>query len=37
MVDSPHHAYSQVRFTINEKGVENAEARAAVNNSESGW
>jgi DNA repair protein RadA len=37
MVDSPHHAYSQVRFTITEKGVENAEAKAAVNNSESGW
>src|ERR671938_570578 len=34
--DSPHHAYSQVKFTISEKGVENAEARAAVNNSESG-
>jgi DNA repair protein RadA len=38
MVDSPHHAYSQVRFTISEKGVENAEAKAAVNDgNESGW
>jgi DNA repair protein RadA len=37
MVDSPHHAYSQVRFMISEKGVENTEAKAAVNNSESGW
>jgi hypothetical protein len=27
MVDSPHHAYSQVRFTISEKGVENADPR----------
>jgi DNA repair protein RadA len=38
MVDSPHHAYSQVRFTISEKGVENAGAKAAVNTgNESGW
>jgi DNA repair protein RadA len=38
MVDSPHHAYSQVRFTISEKGVENAEAKAAaVEGNESGW
>ena len=37
MVDSPHHAYSQVKFAISEKGVENAEPKAAVNNSESGW
>jgi DNA repair protein RadA len=37
MVDSPHHAYSQVRFTISEKGVENAPLKPAVTNSESGW
>src|SRR5919198_1059781 len=38
MVDSPHHAYSQVKFTISEKGVENAEAKAAVEEgSETGW
>jgi DNA repair protein RadA len=38
MVDSPHHAYSQVRFTISEKGVENAGEKAAVNTgNESGW
>jgi DNA repair protein RadA len=39
MVDSPHHAYSQVRFTISEKGVENAEAKkmATLEGSESGW
>jgi DNA repair protein RadA len=37
MVDSPHHAYSQVRFKISEKGVENTEAKAAVNDNESAW
>jgi DNA repair protein RadA len=38
MVDSPHHAYSQVKFTISERGVENSEAKAPVNESnESGW
>jgi DNA repair protein RadA len=37
MVDSPHHAYDQVKFTISEKGVENAEPKAAVEGSESGW
>jgi hypothetical protein len=38
MVDSPHHAYSQVRFTISEKGVENAESKVAVNDgNEPGW
>jgi hypothetical protein len=41
MVDSPHHAYGQVRFTISEKGVEDAEVKkmAAVveEGSESGW
>jgi DNA repair protein RadA len=42
MVDSPHHAYDQVRFTISEKGVENTAAAderktMAVESSESGW
>jgi hypothetical protein len=38
MVDSPHHPYNQVRFTISEKGVENAESKTAVDNgNESGW
>jgi DNA repair protein RadA len=40
MVDSPHHAYDQVRFTISEKGVENAaslEEKKAVESIESGW
>jgi DNA repair protein RadA len=37
MVDSPHHAYSQVKFTISERGVENAEAKPTVESNESGW
>jgi DNA repair protein RadA len=38
MVDSPHHTYSQVKFTISERGVENAEAKSVVNDgNESGW
>jgi DNA repair protein RadA len=39
MVDSPHHAYDQVRFTISEKGVENAadQEKEALESSESGW
>jgi DNA repair protein RadA len=37
MVDSPHHAYSQVKFTISERGVENTEAKPSVESSESGW
>jgi DNA repair protein RadA len=37
MVDSPHHAYDQVRFTISEKGVENTAEEKPVESSESGW
>ena len=38
MVDSPHHAYSQVKFTISERGVENAEVKTPVDDgNESGW
>jgi hypothetical protein len=38
MVDSPHHAYSQMKFTISETGVENYEAKAPVNDgNESAW
>jgi DNA repair protein RadA len=41
MVDSPHHAYDQVRFTISERGVENAavsdEKKKAVESRDSGW
>ena len=42
MVDSPHHAYGQTRFTISEKGVQDTEENASKENSsnkysESGW
>jgi hypothetical protein len=42
MVDSPyHHAYDQVRFTISERGVENAAAdedkKKVAESSDSGW
>jgi DNA repair protein RadA len=38
MVDSPHHAYSHVKLTICEKGVENAGPKAAAaEGNESGW
>jgi hypothetical protein len=38
MVDSPHHAYGQVKFTINEREVENTVAKAPVNEgNESRW
>jgi DNA repair protein RadA len=41
MVDSPHHAYDQVKFTISEKGVEDAKekkmAATTLEGNESGW
>jgi DNA repair protein RadA len=46
MLDSPHHAYGQTRFTISEKGVqdieedeekERTENSASNKYSESGW
>jgi hypothetical protein len=40
MVDSSHHVYDQVRFTISERGVENSadeEKMMAVESSESEW
>ena len=41
MVDSPHHAYDQVKFTISEKGVEDAKekkmAATTVEGNELGW
>ena len=37
MVDSPHHAYDQVRFTISEIGVQDSEDKKAVASSECGW
>lgn len=38
MVDSTHHAYGQVKFTINEREVENTVAKALANEgNESRW
>jgi DNA repair protein RadA len=37
MVDSPHHAHDQVRFTISEIGVQDVEEKKTVASSESGW
>ena len=39
MVDSPHHAYDHVRFTISEVGIQDAEGKKAIEStsSESGW
>jgi DNA repair protein RadA len=41
MLDSPHHAYGQTRFTISEKGVQDIEDKASKESSnkysESGW
>jgi len=37
MLDSPHHAYSQVKFTIGENGVQDAEVEKVSNSNESGW
>ena len=39
MVDSPHHAYDQVRFTISEVGIQDVEGKKSIEStsSESGW
>jgi DNA repair protein RadA len=38
MLDSPHHAYSQVKFTIGESGVQDVEVEKVSNsNNETGW
>jgi DNA repair protein RadA len=37
MLDSPHHAYSQVKFTIGEGGVQDVEVEKVSNSNESGW
>ena len=45
MLDSPHHAYGQTRFTISEKGVKDTEEEGGESKSgnssnkysESGW
>jgi DNA repair protein RadA len=38
MLDSPHHAYGQVKFTIGESGVQDVEVeKVSSSNNESGW
>jgi DNA repair protein RadA len=39
MLDSPYHAYSQVKFTIGEEGIQDLERKdsSAVGSNESGW
>ena len=40
MLDSPYHAYSQVKFTIGEEGIQDLEkkdSRALESSSECGW
>jgi DNA repair protein RadA len=38
MLDSPHHAYGQVKFTIGDSGVQDAEVEKVSNSgNESGW
>ena len=37
MLDSPYHAYSQVKFTIGEKGIEDLEKKVSESNNEAGW
>ena len=37
MLDSPYHAYSQVKFTIGEQGIEDLEKKVSESNNEVGW
>jgi hypothetical protein len=39
MLDSPYHAYSQVKFTIDEQGIRDLEKKdsSAAGGNESGW
>ena len=37
MIDSPCHAYDQTRFTITERGVQDAEEKRASKNTEAEW
>jgi hypothetical protein len=38
MLDSPYHAFSQVRFSIGEEGIEDLEMKASnVSDNESEW
>jgi DNA repair protein RadA len=37
MLDSPYHAYSQVKFTIGEQGIEDLEKKVTESSNEVGW
>ena len=37
MLDSPYHAYSQVKFTIDEQGIQDLENKDTVSSNEAGW
>jgi DNA repair protein RadA len=37
MLDSPYHAYSQVKFTIGEQGIEDLEKKVSKSSNEVGW
>ena len=37
MLDSPYHAYSQVKFTICEQGIEDLEKKVSESSNEVGW
>jgi DNA repair protein RadA len=37
MLDSPYHAYSQVKFTIGEQGIEDLEKKVSEGSNETGW
>jgi DNA repair protein RadA len=37
MLDSPYHAYSQVKFTIGEQGIEDLEKEVTESTNEAGW
>jgi DNA repair protein RadA len=37
MLDSPYHAYSQVKFTIGEQGIEDLEKKVSKSSNEAGW
>jgi DNA repair protein RadA len=37
MLDSPYHAYSQVKFSIGEEGIQDLENKDTVSNNEAGW
>jgi DNA repair protein RadA len=37
MLDSPYHAYSQVKFTIGEQGIEDLEKKVSQSSNDAGW